>query len=104
MSLKLLGPLLNTHSFSTELSFEFDSLSEFEGPIEYNLEATNLKSQREGGRGRRKEIKTERKEERKEGKNEGKKNGIVSGWEKRGEESGKEESKKRCELLFVEIF
>jgi len=44
MSLKLLGPLLNTHSFSTELSFEFDSLSEFEGPIEYNLEATNLKS------------------------------------------------------------
>jgi hypothetical protein len=46
LSLKLLGPLLNTYSFSTELSFEFDSPPEFEGPVEYNLEATNLDRQR----------------------------------------------------------
>jgi hypothetical protein len=55
LSLKLLRPLLKTHSFSTELSFEFNSPPEFEGPVEYNLEATNVrdKGRKEGRKGRK---------------------------------------------------
>jgi hypothetical protein len=50
LSLKPLRPLLNTHSFSTELSCEYDSSPDFEGTVEYSLEAINLKKQRKGAR------------------------------------------------------
>lgn len=77
---------ITQHTFSTEQSFEFDSPPEFERPVKYNLEATNLKRQWEGGE---------------EGTNGGRKGGVGGDGEGKEEEMGREGGRKEKGIVSV---